>query len=371
MNDNKRLFSLDVLRGLDLFLLVALQPVLRAALVELDCTAFNTTILYQLNHAEWEGMRVWDIVMPLFLFMSGVTMPYSLPKYKTQNGNLKVWTRVVKRFLLLFILGIIVQGNILSLDVDRIYLYSNTLQAIAVGYLLTVPMVLYLNTKQQIIAIVALLTIYSIPMHLYGDWSAQGNFASMVDKELLGRFRDGSMVTASGTVQFAAWYDYTWIWSSLTFACTVALGSLAGVMTKNGNANRQATAQRLLFAGIILLVAGMLSGVWQPIIKRIWTASFTLYSTGLCYLLLALSYWWIDVKGHSKRWTWLLYYGCNAITAYLIGEVVNFRSVAESLLHGTAQYLGGWYPVLLTLCNSIIVFLILKIMYHNKLFLKV
>ena len=80
MNENKRLLSLDVLRGLDLFLLVALQPVLVAVLRQLDCEALNTTLLYQLDHAQWEGVRAWDMVMPLFLFMSGVTMPYSLPK---------------------------------------------------------------------------------------------------------------------------------------------------------------------------------------------------------------------------------------------------------------------------------------------------
>ena len=371
MNEKKRLLSLDVLRGLDIFLLVALQPVLRAVLMLFDNEALNNTLLFQLDHATWEGLRVWDIVMPLFLFMSGVTMPYSLPKYKTQNGNMKVWGRVLKRFLLLFVLGMLVQGNILSLDPNRVYIYSNTLQAIAVGYILTVPMVLYLKPRHQIIAVVVLLVLYSVPMHLYGDWSAQGNFASVLDKALLGRFRDGSTVVADGTVLFAGWYDYTWIWSSLTFCCTVALGSLAGHMTRNGNGNRRATATKLLLVGVVLLVAGLLAGVVQPIVKRIWTASFTLYSAGWCYLLLTLFYWWIDVKGHTKGWEWLLYYGCNAITAYLVGEIVNFRSIAASLLYGTEQYLAGWYPVLLTVCNAVALFFVLKIMYRNKLFLKV
>ena len=371
MNDNKRLLSLDVLRGFDLFLLVALQPVMVAVLRQLDCEALNDTLLYQLDHAQWEGMRVWDLVMPLFLFMSGVTMPYSLPKYRTQNGDLKVWTRVVKRFALLFLLGMLVQGNILAFNPERVYIYSNTLQAIAVGYLLTVPMVLYLKPKQQIAAIAALLVVYSIPMHLCGDWSAQGNFAAVVDKAVLGRFRDGSVLAADGSVQFAAWYDYTWLWSSLTFCCTVALGSLAGYVTKNGNNDRKAVACKLALVGAVLLVAGLLCGFIQPIIKRIWTASFTIYSAGWCYMLIALFYWWIDVKGHTKGWGWLLCFGCNAITAYLIGEMVNFRGIADSLLYGTEQYIETWYPVLLTLCNSIIVFFVLKIMYRAKLFLKV
>ncbi len=371
MNENKRLLSLDVLRGLDLFLLVALQPVLRAVLLELNCDVLNDTLLYQLDHAEWEGVRVWDIVMPLFLFMSGVTMPYSLPKYKTQNGNIKVWKRVLKRFALLFLLGMLVQGNILALDPGRIYIYSNTLQAIAVGYLLTVPMVLYMKPRMQIVVIAILLVIYSLPMHLHGDWSAQGNFAAMVDKAVLGRFRDGSSVTADGSVLFAAWYDYTWLWSSLTFCCTVAFGSFAGYLTKSGNSDRRVTARKLLLVGVTLVVAGLLGGLVQPVIKRIWSASFTLYSAGWCYLLLALFYWWIDVKGHTKGWGWLLCFGCNAITAYLVGELVNFRSIAGSLFYGTEQYLGDWYPVLLTFCNSIMVFLILKMMYRARLFLKV
>lgn len=371
MNDNKRLLSLDVLRGLDLFLLVALQPVLVAVFRQLDCEVLNDTLLYQLDHAEWEGMRVWDLVMPLFLFMSGVTMPYSLPKYRTQNGNLKVWARVLKRFTLLFLLGMLVQGNVLALNPDRVYIYSNTLQAIAVGYLLAVPMTLYMKPRQQIMTIAALLVVYSIPMHLHGDWSAQGNWAAVVDKAVLGRFRDGSVVAADGTVQFATWYDYTWLWSSLTFCCTVALGSLAGNMTRNGNDDRKATARKLAFVGAVLLLAGLLCGFVQPVIKRIWSASFTLYSAGWCYLLLSLFYWWIDVKGYTKGWGWLLYFGCNAITAYLIGELVNFRSIAVSLLYGTEQYIGELYSVLLTLCNSIIVFFILKIMYRAKMFLKV
>ena len=369
--NNGRLLSLDVLRGLDLMLLVGLQPVLRVFLIELDCPALNETLLYHLDHAEWEGFRVWDMVMPLFLFMSGVTMPYSLPKYRTQNGDAGVWKRITKRFALLFLLGMVVQGNILSLDPDRVYIYSNTLQAIAVGYLLAAPLVLYMKPKWQLLMIVVLLVIYSLPMHLWGDWSPQGNFAAVVDKAVLGRFRDGSIVAADGTVQFAAWYDYTWIWSSLTFCCTVALGSFAGQMAKNGNSNRPATAKRLFVMAVLLLAAGLLSGMFQPVIKRIWSASMVLYSAGWCYLLLAMFYWWIDVKGHTKGWGWLLCYGCNAITAYLIGELINFRGVAASLLYGTEQYLEGWYPVLLVACNSLIVFFILKFMYKNKLFLKV
>lgn len=371
MPNDKRLLSLDILRGLDLMMLVGLQPVLYQFLLKLGNPTLNNTLLRQLDHVAWEGFSAWDLVMPLFLFMSGVTMPFSLPKYLKQNNNVMLWKRVLKRVLMLFVLGMVVQGNILSLDPDRIYIYSNTLQAIAIGYLLTVPIVLYLKPRMQVVAIIALLVIYTIPMTLFGDWTPQDNFACAIDKMILGRFRDGSYITADGTWQFAAWYDYTWLWSSLTFCCTVAMGSIAGRIIKSGNDNRNRTTLILLACGIAMIIAGEIWGLWQPIIKRIWSGSMTLYSGGWCFILLALFYWWIDVKGHKRGLQWLQIYGCNAITAYLIGEVINFRSIVESVLHGTQQFAGEFYPVILTAGNSLIIFAILAVLYKQKIFLKV
>ena len=100
MKNNERLLSLDVLRGIDLMLLVGLQPILRSFLIELDSPLLNETLLYHLDHAEWEGLRAWDLVMPLFLFMSGVTMPYSLPKYKSMaKGNKEIHSAVLARHI--------------------------------------------------------------------------------------------------------------------------------------------------------------------------------------------------------------------------------------------------------------------------------
>ena len=371
MTTNKRLLSLDILRGFDLFMLVGLQPVLRQFLAIIDNETLNSTLLPQLDHVQWEGFSAWDLVMPLFLFMSGVTMPFSLPKYVERNSHAALWKRIIKRVLLLWLFGMIVQGNILSLDPNAVYLFSNTLQAIAIGYLLTAPMVVYMNTKMQILTIAALIIIYSLPMFLCGDWGQHTNFAAEVDRIILGRFRDQTTLLPDGSWQTASWYDYTWLWSSLTFACTVALGSLAGRIIKAGESNRNKSALTLLLTGVALVVCGEIFGIYQPIIKRIWTASMTLYSGGWCFILLALSYWWIDVKGHSRGLKWLLFYGCNAITAYMIGMVINFRGIASSLLYGCEKYIDEWYPLLLTAGNSIILFIILAILYKQKIFLKV
>lgn len=371
MQNDKRLLSLDVLRGFDLFMLVGLQPILWQAIDRMHESATVSMIKAQIDHVQWEGFSAWDLVMPLFLFMSGVTMPFSLPKYLSQNSNAVLWKRVIKRVIILFALGMLVQGNILALDPNRIYIYSNTLQAIAIGYLLTVPITLYLKPRTQIIAIAALLVIYTVPMLMFGDWSSQENFACLVDKYILGRWRDGSYLAEDGSWQFAKWYNYTWIWSSITFCCTVAMGSLAGSIIRKGNNNRERTALILIGTGLLLIAAGWIWGLWHPIIKRIWSGSMTLFSGGWCYLLLGIFYWWIDVKGHKRGVEWLQYYGCNAIAAYLIGEIINFRCIAHSLLRGTEQFLGDWYQVLLTACNSLILFGILALLYKNKKFFKV
>lgn len=354
-NPSQRLASLDILRGFDLFLLVFLQPVILSLGQQLGLPWMDA-ILYQLDHEVWEGFRFWDLVMPLFLFMTGASMPFSFSKYK-EAPKLNIYRKVLKRFVLLFLFGMIVQGNLLWLNPDYLLYYTNTLQAIASGYLIASILLLHCSVRTQIIATVALLLIYWIPMTFGGDFTPEGNFANKVDALILGEHRGDP--------------TYTWIWSSLTFGVTVMLGTFAGRLMKNGSGNRKKTTLKLLAIGLALTAGGFLWGLQMPVIKRIWTCSMTLLSGGYCFLLMAVFYYWIDCKGHHRGLSWLKIYGMNSITAYLIGEVVNFRSVARSVLYGLEQYVGGYYPTLLTFANFLILFFILKWMYNNKIFLKI
>ena len=114
-----RLASLDVLRGLDLFLLVFFQPVFMKLARALDWPLLEPFV-YQLRHEPWEGFRCWDMIMPLFMFMAGAAMPFSLSKYN--NNTPALWKKVMRRFAILFILGMIGQGNLLGLDPKDIHL---------------------------------------------------------------------------------------------------------------------------------------------------------------------------------------------------------------------------------------------------------
>jgi predicted acyltransferase len=97
----------------------------------------------------------------------------------------------------------------------------------------------------------------------------------------------------------------------------------------------------------------------------------TLFSSGLCFLLMAIFYWLIDCCGFSRGFNWLKVYGMNPITAYMLGEVINFRSIVSSVSFGLEPILGQYYSAWLTFGNFLILFLLLRFMYNQKIFLKV
>jgi len=366
----KRLNSLDILRGFTLFLLVFLQPVLMALGKALQHPSYQA-FLTHFRHASWEGIHFWDLVMPLFLFMTGVAMPFSFSKYREQKEKRGVYQRITKRVLLLFLLGMVVQGNLLALDWQQLYLYSNTLQAIAVGYLIAALIQLHLSTRMQLVATTLLLLLYAIPFLLTGNYTPQGNWAEQVDKLILGQFRDGVYFTEDGLWHFSTSYHYTWVWSSLTFGVTVMLGTFANQLLMRYKQQPPKALARLIGVGLLLLTLGYLWSFQHPIIKKIWSSSMTLYTGGICFLLLALFYYWIDVRGKSSKLNWLKIYGMNSIVAYVLGMVINFRCIATSLFFGLESYLGSYYPAWITFVNYSILFLILRFLYQRAIFLRV
>ena len=265
----------------------------------------------------------------------------------------------------------VVQGNILSLDPNRIYLYSNTLQAIASGYIITALIYLWGGVRGVAIGLVALFILYWLPMSIVGDFTPDGNFAEQVDRIVLGRFRDGVAVQGDGSWSFSPHYRYTWVWSSLNFAVTVMLGFITGHTMQKYSTDRKKVVKTLTTAGTLLILAGVLLSYQMPIIKKIWSSSMTLFSGGICVLLMTLFYYIVDYKGWKRGLEWLKIYGMNSIAAYILGQVVNFRCVAHSVTHGLQQFMGDYYDVWLTFANYLILFFILRIMYKAKIFLKV
>lgn len=372
----KRLESLDVLRGFDLFMLVGLESAIHQLSEAINTPSFHS-FMWCFSHVDWEGFSTWDLVMPLFMFMSGITIPFALSRYRSESDKTWVYKRILKRVVLLWIFGMMCQGNLLGLAPDRIYFYSNTLQAIAMGYLISALLYLHTSIKTQIILTVTLLLGFWGAMELItiqgyggGNYTPDGNLAEWIDRAVLGRFRDGASMV-NGETQFPDWYRYTWILSSLNFGVTVLTGVFAGYILKAKNWKPERKLAYLFIIGSAMVAMGWIWGIWHPVIKKIWTSSMVLVSSGYCFLLMGLFYYIVDYKGWRKHIEWLKVYGMNSIVAYMLAQCINFSSIGRSLLHGLEQYVGEYYPVLITCSNAVIIYLILWILYRHKIFLRV
>ncbi len=376
----KRLESLDVLRGADLFFLVALGPIV-GAINSATKSEWLGKQMWIFSHVEWEGFVPWDMIMPLFMFMAGATIPFALAHYRsientaTSSSKSKALWRIAKRVVVLWILGMMCQGNLLALDPNRIYLYTNTLQAIAVAYTIAALMFLFTRLRTQIITAILLLLTYWAAMEFItvdgfggGDYSPEHNLAEWVDREVLGRFRDHATVE-NGEVVWKPWYHYTWILSSLTFGVTGLCGMFAGSIAKSTMEEKK-KLYWFFGAGIAMVAVAKIWGIWMPIIKIIWTSSMALFAAGISFILLGICYYFIDYKGYRKGLTWLKVYGMNSIAAYTLTQIINFRSIPQSLFFGLKQYIGEYYNLLITFSQIGIIFLILLIMYRKKIFLK-
>ena len=372
----QRLESLDILRGFDLFLLVGLEMAMHHLAGAVQSPAFHS-VMWCFTHVDWEGFSTWDLVMPLFMFMSGITIPFALSRYKNGADKSLVYRRILKRVILLWIFGMMCQGNLLGLNPDRIYFYSNTLQSIAMGYLISALLFLHTRIRTQIVIAVALLLGFWGAMELItvqgyggGNYTPDGNLAEWLEREVLGRFRDGASVV-NGEVVFPEWYRYTWILSSFNFGVTVLTGTFAGYILKEKEWTPERKLVWLVIIGVSMVIAGWTWGIWHPVIKKLWTSSMVLVSSGYCFLLMALFYYVIDYKGWRKHTEWLKVYGMNSIVAYMLAMCVNFSCIGHSLFHGLEQYMGVYYQVLITASNALIVYFILWWMYKKQIFLRV
>ena len=388
-----RLASLDILRGMDLFLLVILEDILGKLNKVLSGPAWDA-VWHQCNHVPWHGFVLWDLIMPLFMFMSGITIPFSMAKYK--DGRCRpdkaFYLKLAKRLILLWVLGMAVQGKLLTLDPAQFKWFSNTLQAIAVGYVVTALLYVHGGLKLQIGAGVIFFAAYWIVFAVFGGMNTEPetNIAIQIDNAVLGMHRDGVKFLDDGSWVFNTRYQYTWLLSSLNFVVTVLLGCFAGQILrrrpKGAAPQGEAPAAQadslprpsgrnaaiLAGLGVALVAAGLLIDPVFPIIKKIWSSSMTLYSGGICCLAMATVYWWVDVKGHSKGLNWLKVFGMNSIAAYCISHIFKFNSITTSVLYGFQRFMSpAWYSVLITCANALVLWLILRYMYKRGIFLKV
>lgn len=157
--------------------------------------------------------------------------------------------------------------------------------------------------------------------------------------------------------------------SSLNFVATVFSGHMAGYILRS-NFSASNKFLKLMITGAVLIIIALVMSPWIPIIKHIWSSSMTLFASGICFLLMGLFYFCIDIKGWVRGLGWLKVYGMNSLMAYFIGEYIVFDSVINTFFYGFKQWIEGYYPVLIITIQGILVFFILRWMYQMKIFIK-
>ncbi len=361
----ERVVSVDALRGFDMFWIMGGDMMFKG-LDKIFNNRISAFISLNMDHSEWLGFHFYDIIMPLFLFLVGVSMVYSYRKRLTNSSSdSAIWKHTLKRILILWVLGMMVQGQLLSYSIEKIEFYSNTLQAIAAGYLIATIFILYFKVRIQIMATLGLMLTYWALVALIpvdgttaNAYAMQGNLPMYIDQSVLGQFR--------------GWWHYAWILPSLNFGATVMLGVFTGYIMQSNLAPLK-KFRFLVVLGLLLFSAGMIWGIWHPVIKKIWTSSFVLFSGGICVMLLSLFYLINDVWGVRKGFRWMIIIGSNAIVAYVAWHLFehSFTGMAEVFLKGAKEWIENAYDSLRYLGGFLILFLLLRYMYKNKTFIRI
>jgi len=328
----QRVASVDALRGFNIFWLIGGD----GAIWALDdmstgkgpvASGIGHFLGRQLHHVAWEGLTFYDFIFPLFIFITGVSIVFSLSRLVERQGLWPAHVRVLRRSLLLYGLGLIYYGGISQHWAD--IRYVGVLQRIALCYLFASLLFLNLNLRGMLAAFVALLagywalmTFVPVPGIGAGSFAPDANLANWVDARYLpGRLWD---VTR----------DPEGMLSTLPAIGTCLIGVFAGLLLKNERIAAQRKSLWLIGAGIILVAAGHLWGLQFPVIKAIWTSSFVLVAGGYSLLLLGVWHQIIDVWGIRGWSTIFVWIGANAITLYFFNGLSGFEPFAKRFMGG-------------------------------------
>ena len=369
-----RLHSLDALRGFDLFWIIGGEEVVHH-LATASNLGFMKTLSNQMTHVNWEGFQFYDLIMPLFLFMVGMAIPFSMNRrLASGESHQKIMLHAFKRSAILFIFGGMSQCLYLTLDLSKMFFMHDTLQSIAIGYFVSLLIYIKLSLKWQVgvttlllLAFWVILYLVPVPGHAAGICTLEVNNASYFENWLLGHF-------------FEASSGYTWVLSSLGFIATVMTGVFASrIIISNTikasllKSQKLPTNKAALIAliGASLVVLGLIINLAYPIVKHIWNPTFVIFSSGLCFLLVSLFYFIIDVKGYKKWSFWLRVIGMNSIAIYMAVHFINFEEIMHKLIFGLEQFTFAYYPVILSIAGLGLIYIIMYWMYKKGTFIKV
>ena len=362
----QRLYSLDALRGFDMVWIMGAEEIFHG-LAKATGSPFWGALSNQFTHPVWNGFHIYDLIFPLFLFLAGVSTPYSVGRELGKGkSRQQLMIRVIKRGIILVLLGW-VYNNGLQLRPLSEFRFSSVLGRIGIAYMLANIIYLFTKERAQVIWFAALLIGYwlvlkftSAPGFAPGDLTMQGNFASYVDRSIL-----------PGKLSLGI-HDTVGFFNNIPAISTALAGVLTGTFLKNYSLPPLKKAGWLAGCGIASLMLALLWNLDFPINKNMWSSSFVLLTTGLSLILLAVFYYVIDVLGY-KSWAFFFkVIGMNSILIYISGKFINWSYTTNGLFKWLDQLLGNPYNVVvMAVCLVMIKWVFLYVLYQKKIFLRV
>jgi predicted acyltransferase len=386
-----RLVSLDAFRGLVMSLMLAERMRLHEVARAFPHSAIWGVIAFNTEHVDWQGCSLHDLIQPGFSFLVGAALPFSIASRKIKGETFgPMLGHAIRRALILIFLGIFLR----SLTSTQTYFtFEDTLTQIGLGYVFLF-LLGFTRVRTQVVTLVLILIFFWAAFALYpapgphfdyarvgvppdwahnytgflSHWNKNSNLSWRFDVWFLNLFpREQPFVFNEGG------------WSTLSFIPTLGtmiMGLLAGEWLK-GKGSKEQKLRGLVIAGTGLLLLGLVCQ-WAglcPIVKRVWTSSYTLYSGGWVLLILAGFYALMEWKGW-RRWAFpLMVVGMNSIAVYVMSWTMgNFVDNAVSRHFGWAMSaMAGptFQPVLHGFAVLLIFWCILFWMYRRKIFLRI
>jgi len=365
MDPNKRLDSLDALRGFDMMFIMGV-----ASLIAAICALFpggeNSWLALQMDHAEWDGLFHHDTIFPLFLFIAGIAFPFSYAKQQAR-GMTKAGTyrKIITRGIVLFLLGMVYNG-LLQLDFEHIRIFS-VLGRIGLAWMFAA--LLFINFKPRTLAIISAVILIGywflcmIPAPdapLADPLSREGCLAGYIDRTLF-----------SGHI-YKNDYDPEGLLSLLPSIVTAMLGMLTGAFVRKEDMDGNKKTLLMLAAASAMLVICLIWKNWYPVNKALWTSTFVLAAGSYSLYMFAIFYWIIDVKGWNK---WILPFkviGMNSIIIYMIPRMISLSYTRDFFLGGVIGKFNGQWTEIIGITGYVAVYWLLAyFLYKKKIFIKI
>ncbi len=362
----ERLHSLDALRGFDMFWIIGGGAFVAAAAKAVDWGWLHLLAQQMHHHVEWSGLRFHDLIFPLFMFISGVAIPYAITsKLEKGAARIDLLKKVSRRMVLLVVFGIVYNGTLQNGFKDM--RVASVLAQIGISYFFASLIVIYTNSIKPwafwlagILGGIAILQLLvPIPGFGAGNLTPDGSINAWIDQHLL-----------PGRLYFGT-YDPEGVLCIVSATSVTLMGAFAGSILRGKTRSPEKKTTTLLLAGAALVVVALALSPFYPIIKKIWTVPYNLLAAGLSFLLLALFYFVIDVKGWRKGSFFFKVIGLNSITIYLGTQLIDFSYPSNFLLGWLATPAGDFGGMILVAGVIALEWLCLYHLYRNKIFLRV